>query len=524
MLSQSKKRYLLRIVVPVYPAFNIYSFIAQHTTALGPVCVASVINDIEKWDVEVIDENNLRRFGPRGSEGGADHEYLQKERPADVVGLYGGLTSTIPRLYKIARFYKQHKVTTVAGGAHFTSETIEEALTSGIDFVVLGEGEETIKDLLHILETKKDVQSVRGIAYRKDGHVIRTECRMPITDFDVLPLPDYSLVRYAKIDLYPIGRIRGCGMNCEFCTVKGRPRCASPERMLEMVRNIVETQAVKSFFIVDDLFGQDRGETLRLCALLKKYREASSKALRLTAQIRLDKAVVEELLIAMRNAGIDQVAIGFESPIPEELEAMKKKLKPEEMITLSHRFHEKGFLVHGMFIFGYPLKKSASFLMPLEQRIECYRRFIKKAKIDTVQVLLPVPLPGTELRERLKQEERVYSVEDVGWEYYDGNFPLYEPGPPLTAEDMQKAIRKLMGGFYAFKYLFLIGFNIMTFFRIVVFMRNIKVGWRRWYRQWRNNLIRFGGWITLKKWTVAFKKDEFLLKLKKAEKRLAKKD
>ncbi len=51
-------------MVPAYPAFNVYSYIAKKTTALGPVCVASAANEMERWDVEVIDENNLRRYGP----------------------------------------------------------------------------------------------------------------------------------------------------------------------------------------------------------------------------------------------------------------------------------------------------------------------------------------------------------------------------------------------------------------------------------------------------------------------------
>ena len=87
-------------MIPAYPAFNIYSRIAGRTTALGAVCVAGAANKMAEWDVEVIDENNLGKFGPRSEAMGADHECLQMQRPADVVGLYGGLTSTIPRLYE----------------------------------------------------------------------------------------------------------------------------------------------------------------------------------------------------------------------------------------------------------------------------------------------------------------------------------------------------------------------------------------------------------------------------------------
>ena len=120
MIDRDKKRYRFRVVIPAFPAVNIYSIAARRTTALGPVCVASSVDKMARWDAEVIDENNLRRFGPKDESGaGADHEFLQKSRPADIVGLYGGLTSTIPRLYEIARFYKNKGTVTVAGGHHF---------------------------------------------------------------------------------------------------------------------------------------------------------------------------------------------------------------------------------------------------------------------------------------------------------------------------------------------------------------------------------------------------------------------
>ncbi|NQT21971.1 MAG: cobalamin B12-binding domain-containing protein, partial [Candidatus Omnitrophica bacterium] len=255
MIDLSKKRYRFRIVDPVYPAFNVYSFNARRTTPLGPVCVATAGNEMEGWDVEVIDENNLRLHGPKAGSGGADHEFLQKVRPADVVGLYGGLTSTIPRLYEIAEFYKQKGVVTIAGGCHFVDETIEEALSSGIDYIVIGEGEETIKELLRTMLEKGNLEKVKGIVYRKNGDIIRTSAREPITDFDKLPLPDFSLVKYAKIIAYPVGRIRGCGMDCEFCTVNGKPRCASVERLMEQIKVIVGTTKGRKFFVVDDLFG-----------------------------------------------------------------------------------------------------------------------------------------------------------------------------------------------------------------------------------------------------------------------------
>lgn len=520
MISASKKRYMFRIVIPKFPAVNIYSYNARRTTALGPVCIASAVNKMDKWDAEVIDENNLRMHGPRDDSGGVANEFLEQLRPADVVGLYGGLTSTIPRLYEIARFYKERGVVTIAGGQHFSEDTIPEALSSGIDYIIIGEGEETIKELLRALSEKEDVNKVKGIAHMKDGEVVYTQERRPITDFDKLPLPNFSLVRYAKMVVYPIERIRGCGMNCEFCTVKGKPRCASPERMLASISFLVETRSAKKFFIVDDLFGQDRNETVRFCNMVRDYQRRIQKRLSFGVQIRLDKAKDTKLLSAMREAGIDMVAIGFESPVEEELKAMNKCLKPIDMVSFARVFHRFGFIVHGMFIFGYPLAKKAGFSMPATQRVKYLRGFIKNAKIDTIQVLLPVPLPGTELRDRLRKANRLYSKEELGWEYYDGNFPLFKPDYPLTPEEMQSAVWKTMNRFYQFKYMFFIGLNIFSFPSIVFFLHNIKMGWRRWYRPYHNSLIRFAGWILVKRWHAAFRQSNFLQKLKKAKEEL----
>ena len=77
------KRHLLRILIPAYPAFNIYSHVANRTTALGPICVASAARELSGWDVEVIDENNLRRFGPTNLSGFADHELIQNKSTVD---------------------------------------------------------------------------------------------------------------------------------------------------------------------------------------------------------------------------------------------------------------------------------------------------------------------------------------------------------------------------------------------------------------------------------------------------------
>ncbi len=550
MVDSARKRHRLRIIVPAFPAFNIYSRIARRTTALGPVCVATAVHEMAGWDAEVIDENNLGRYGPRMEGGGADHERLQQERPAEVVGLYGGLTSTIPRLYEIARIYKQMGVTTLAGGQHFAGNNLAEALSSGIDYVVLGEGEETIQEFLRAIEDRQDpseptrtdtdshgrtrttpsvrvregpcssVKQIKGLAYLENGQVTCTPGRDPLTDFDRLPYPDFSLVRYAKIRVYPVERIRGCPMHCEFCTVKGTPRCASAERLLGTISHLVETHDARKFFVVDDLFAQQRDDTIRFCRMLQDYQEQIGRRLSLTVQIRLDKARDPEMLAAMRQAGVRHVAIGFESPIDEELRTMNKHIHSEEMLALVRVFRKLGFWVHGMFIFGYPAGSGRDFTMPVEERVKRFRRFIRQAGVESVQVLLPVPLPGTDLRRRLEQQNRIYPLDEVGWEYYDGTFPLFEPDPPMTAEDLQRAGRRIMSRFYRFRYVLLVVASILSFPTLIFSLHRLRRGWSKWYRRWQTRLVRFGGWVTIRKWTSDFEKGDFLSRLQKARSRL----
>ncbi|MHC4591120.1 MAG: hypothetical protein ACYS8L_00305, partial [Planctomycetota bacterium] len=154
------------------------------------------------------------------------------------------------------------------------------------------------------------------------------------------------------------------------------------------------------------------------------------------------------------------------------------------------------------------------------ERVKRFRRFIRKARIDTLQVLLPGPLPGTELRRRLKEQNRVYSTEHVGWEYYDGNFPLFEPDEPLTAEEMQASVRKIMGRFYRAGHFLWVGFNILSFPAIVLHLHDLRAGWRRWSHRWWNSLMGVAGWHITRRWTAQFRKGTFAGKLTEAKRDL----
>lgn len=501
LMCHANNKLRIRFIVPGYPTFNIYSTIAKYTTALGPVMLASVAAQKAGWEVEIIDENNFTAKAVKDSQGRPDHSYLQQLHKADVVAFYGGLSSTIPRLYEIAKFYDKQGVVTIAGGQHFSKENVKEGLSNHLDYLVFGEGEHSISELMDAWNNGTDFSVIKGLAYEENGNIVITDERPPLSVEEIvsLPLPDFSLLRHAKLSLYPVSWMRGCCMNCEFCTVKGNVRYPPSDYLFTQVVSLYERFGAVTFFIVDDLFSQKREETLDFCRKISRYQERLQIKFHFTVQIRLDKAGDQELLVAMRRANIKVLAIGFESPIPEELKAMNKCLRPEEMIKNTALYHRAGFLIHGMFIFGYPAINEP-FLMSSKDRGAAYRNFIRKAGIDTIQILLPVPLPGTELTERLAEQHRIFSREDIGWEFYDGNFQLFEPDKPLDAVDVQETAKKLMVYFYRFNSLFSIGIAIATFPLLIFHLFNLRKGWRLWFRKWRNALWRFIGWRIIRNW------------------------
>lgn len=515
-ILQSKRKLRIRFIIPGFPTFNIYSTIAKYTTALGPLLVASAAAQKPGWDVEIIDENNFHGHAPKGQYGHPDHNYLQETRPADVVAFYGGLSSTTPRLYELAAFYDAQKVITIAGGQHFFGETIAESLNQHLDYLILGEGEQTICELMDAFGNGESTDQIKGLAYQDENKVVITEERPPLSvdEIAMLPLPDFSLLRNAHMSLYPVSWERGCGMNCEFCTVKSKVRCPPPEYLASQIISLHERFGAKIFFIVDDLFGQKRELALEFCQKIKEYQDLIKVKFHFTVQIRLDKAHDQELLVAMRAANVQVLAIGYESPIPEELESMNKCLRPEDMIKNTDLYHKAGFLVHGMFIFGYPALPGQEFLMSAKERGNTFIKFIRKAKIDTVQILLPVPLPGTELTTRLENQSRIFDRKHIGWEYYDGNFQLFEPDAPLSAFETQNEAKDLMKRFYRWTSILSIGGSILTFPMLIFSVFNMKKGWPRWYLKWRNAIWRFIGWRLFRQWQNNRNLDMFVEKLK----------
>jgi radical SAM superfamily enzyme YgiQ (UPF0313 family) len=493
MLKNSEGLPLFRLIIPAHPEVNIFTYIARKTTALGPVMVATAADKVEGIRVEIIDENNCRG-AERDGDGLLDHRKLQEKRPASVVGFYCGLSSTMLRVWDLAKFYNSQGVFTIAGGWH-THYLPEESLRQSIDVVVHGDGEEVIKKILSaLIETdfsKDSISDIPGISLLENDR-LKTNPAVRITNLNRLPYPNFGLLRNAKIKIYPVGRIRGCSKRCEFCSVKNdSPRWASAQNLFETIGYLKESRGAKQLFITDDNTGEkkDREETIKA---FRKIAEEYGSSLWTIVQIGLESAKDTELLDAMKKAGVREVCIGYESPIDEELKAMRKGYSSSDMLEWTRIFHRFGFLIHGMFIFAYPADLGVH--IPLKERIGRYKKFIASADLDTIQVLIATPLAGTALRERLEKEDRLLSLDVVPWSYYDGNHVCYVPSD-MTMEELQQSVMKIMKHFYHARSFWRIG--VRTILMPLDFMVR---GWHAWYRGWRNDIKKFGGYILISQW------------------------
>ncbi len=512
---EAKSWPLFRLIIPAFPEVNIFTRFTRLMTALGPIMVATAVNKLWGWRVEVIDENNYR--GPRDSRGLPDHQVLQKENPAAAVGFYCGLTSTIERVWQLAEFYhgqpvfrspkgEEGKVATIAGGwhAHYCPE---EMLEKDINIVVHGDGEIVTQQILQAVAGGDSFERIPGISFLKNEQIRTNEPEMIENPcLNDLPIPDFGLLRYAnRIKIYPIGRIRGCGMNCEFCSVKGRPRWASAQHLFETVNWLVETRKARSFFIVDDRLEQDLTGTIEF---FKMVSERYGRRLSFTVQIRLEAAKNTELLEAMKKAGVRVVCIGYESPVDGELKTMHKGYSSSKMLEWTRIYRCYGFRIHAMFIFGYPLKETEGLSKPREM-VESFKRFIRKARFDTVQIVHPIPLAGTDLRRRLEKEGRIFPLELVPWRYYDGSYVCFRPNN-MTLREFQEIPMKLMKWFY----------NPLSFIKIplktIIFPVDYFIrGWECWHRQWYRDIVKYGGHLLIQRWQKRQKGKEFLERLEK---------
>ena len=374
-----------------------------------------------------------------------------KEFKPDVVGATS-VTMTFPIAAEIIKRAKRidPSLITLMGGPHVSFD-IDRTLKAypEIDFLVIGEGERTIKDLVHHFKNGGDWSSVKGIAFRQNGEIVKTDPRELIEDLDELPLPARHLLplsRYQALG-FPVTMItgRGCPYSCIFCL--GRKMVGSKPRSRKAALVVDEMEHLLSYGfsrinITDDLFTSRKEKVREVCEEIRRRK----LKLTWTAFSRVN-TVDKETLQLMHEAGCDCVSFGIETGNPEMLKRIKKGITLDQARKAVGLCKEVGILPHASFMVGLPgespetLRDTAEFSKSLDMLYGFH--FL-------------APFPGTTVREKIDQYDLEILTDD--WSRYDANSAIVRTSS-LTAEainqfvaefdrEIQEAWEKQVQGYY----------------------------------------------------------------------------
>jgi anaerobic magnesium-protoporphyrin IX monomethyl ester cyclase len=354
---------------------------------------------------------------------------------ADLVGI-STTTSTAPRAYALADLLRQSckGLPIVMGGPH-ASFCLDEALEHA-DYCVVGEAEESFPMLVDRIANKQSAVGVPGVAFREGSSIYVGPKARPVR-LDSLPFPDLSLiVGHERMNMAPLETSRGCPHSCTFCSVI---QMFGREYRLRDVVSVADHVARLPFshvFFYDDNFTALPGRTRSLMEELIKRDNRTCWS----AQVRADAVLDPELLRLMYKAGCRVLHIGFESVNDATLEEFQKRLSVKETVEAIHMIHDHGIRIHGMFVIGSDNDDADTPRRTVD--------FALRHGIDTIQLMMLTPLPGTSLFSSMKEQHRLIVSE---WQYYDGHHVVFKPAR-MSAYAMQYQVMKEMARFYSLKH------------------------------------------------------------------------
>ncbi len=335
-----------------------------------------------------------------------------------------GFTATTPTIKTVWHLSEQIKKTSsalvVVGGPHASALPLESIEKPGVDVVVVGEGEETIKEICAHTEAKKNLNGVKGCVIKENGHITDNGPRPLIKDIDSLPFPAFHLfdlekygnaqpIRDYKKDArsFYIFTSRGCPYGCLFCSkaLYGRTfRPRSPENVLEEWRILVEDYKATEIGMQDDIFNFNKQRALKICSMIKS--EGLDVPWITCNGIRTNHTDAE-LLYAMQQAGCYRVGFGVESGNQQILDFLQKA-QTLQMVQDAFKATKKvGLESMGFFMIGNPTETEET----IDQTID----FAIKLNPTVAHFTISSPFPGTQIR-RLVEENGKLLVTD--WDNY----------------------------------------------------------------------------------------------------------
>jgi len=342
-------------------------------------------------------------------------------------------------------------ILTVAGGQHFTA-TAEESLTAypEIDVIVRGEGEETLAELATNKKGASAFPSIRGISFRRKGHVVHNPPRPLIEDLDQLPYPGYHLVK-ENVSKYHFAAMagrdvryalvegsRGCPYECTFCTQwrhwQSRWRMKSTKRIADEFEYCYTNFGSRFIWLTDDNFGAgSRGRDLAE----ELINRGITEDLTWFIQSRCDDITTNrEALPLLRKSGLNWVLLGVENSECATLESFRKGIKPQDAEKAVRLLKENGIFAHAMFIIGER--------RDTQQSIARLRAFADELDPDFALFAVLTPFPGTQVYEEAKRNGW---IEDFNWSHYDMVHATM-PTETLSTKELQEELYECYRSFY----------------------------------------------------------------------------
>lgn len=328
------------------------------------------------------------------------------------------------------------KIITIAKGAIFLTKNSEILLKNkAITYIISGEAEETLSELLN---GKKEPKDILGLWYR-DGFVAKFSGVRPfIENLDELPFPARHLIDnsiYRRPDNNKVQAVikvsRGCPHHCFFClatpTSGRKVRMRSPENIISEIRECMNKYGIKNFIFWSDIFNYDREWTVNFCEKIIK----SGLKFTWSANTRADTAD-EKMAKLMYKAGCRLVSIGSESGSQFILDKIGKKVTLNEIRDTVKAFKKAHIKIYNYFVIGLPWED--------EQTAEATRNFAIELDTDFVSFYTATPLPGTRYYSYAIKELHE-DIENYTNAYYEPVLKTYSLSKERVMELHKKAVK-----------------------------------------------------------------------------------
>jgi len=369
------------------------------------------------WQIEVVDSQAT------GFSWNQLEKYILSSNP-DVVVSSALATCNTYRVLRTLELVKKidFRIKTVVGGQHFTA-LAHESLKQypEIDFIVRGEGELTLYELIQCLERNESLKKVKGISFRYGDEIIHNPSRPLIEDLNKLPLPGYHLVMehmnkyhfkmmagsntgYAMVEAS-----RGCAHKCTFCSQwgywGGKWRSKSPERIVDEMEHLYQEYDISFLWLTDDNLELER--IGGVCDEL--INRGLSDDITWFIQARSDSIVKnQKILPKMRKAGNYWVMAGLERHDNDTLKSYNKNIKSYDSKLSMDLLKKNDIFAQATLITGD--RKDS------HESTEKLREFVNDVDPDIAIFMILTPFPGTQLFEIA---QRNGWLEDLNWTNYD---------------------------------------------------------------------------------------------------------